>query len=203
MRNGRAGTIFGVNQLCGSPPRPPRRCVDSLLLRLPHMDRVRACPAAMILSVLCPRIASMATLALNSGPRMRRLLMGGSPVQGGCPASEVHDGACPEKPVPLRSAWRTCSARGRRCPEPSSEGRKGSMQCSARRAEASRKRPIGRANVPDGAGHRARSRDQRDCTRLGHYFSGLLEPACSPRALRSFASLSQRSLWLTAVMQPV
>ena len=32
---------------------------------------------------------------------MRRLLIGGSPDQGRCPASEVNDGACPEKPVLL------------------------------------------------------------------------------------------------------
>ncbi|QPN65882.1 hypothetical protein [Synechococcus sp. CBW1006] len=29
---------------------------------------------------------------------MRRLLIGGSPFQGRYPASEVNDGACPEKP---------------------------------------------------------------------------------------------------------
>ena len=43
----------------------------------------------------------MATLALNSGLWVRRLLMGGSPVQGRYPASEVNDGACPDKPVRL------------------------------------------------------------------------------------------------------
>ena len=32
---------------------------------------------------------------------MRRLLIGGSPDQGRYPASEVNDGACPEKPVHL------------------------------------------------------------------------------------------------------
>jgi hypothetical protein len=32
---------------------------------------------------------------------VRRLLMGGSPVQGQYPASEVNDGSCPEKPVHL------------------------------------------------------------------------------------------------------
>jgi hypothetical protein len=48
----------------------------------------------------------MATLALNSGLWVRRLLnsfgegcaYGGSPFQGRCPASEVNDGGCPEKP---------------------------------------------------------------------------------------------------------
>jgi hypothetical protein len=54
---------------------------------------------------LRPLIASMATLALNSGLWVRRLLnsfgegyaYGGSPFQGPCPASEVNDGGCPEK----------------------------------------------------------------------------------------------------------
>jgi hypothetical protein len=32
---------------------------------------------------------------------VRRLLIGGSPVQGRYPASEVNDGTCPEKPVHL------------------------------------------------------------------------------------------------------
>jgi hypothetical protein len=45
----------------------------------------------------------MATLALNSGLWVRRLLIGGSPHQGRYPASEVNDGACPEKPDHLAS----------------------------------------------------------------------------------------------------
>jgi len=32
---------------------------------------------------------------------VRRLLIGGSPFQGRYPASEVNDGACPEKPIHL------------------------------------------------------------------------------------------------------
>jgi len=55
--------------------------------------------AAISWIVLRPLIASMATLALNSGLWVRRLLIGGSPDQGRCPASEVNDVACPEKPV--------------------------------------------------------------------------------------------------------
>jgi hypothetical protein len=55
---------------------------------------------------LRPLIASMATLALNSGLWVRRLLnsfgegfaYGESPFQGRYPASEVNDGDCPEKP---------------------------------------------------------------------------------------------------------
>jgi hypothetical protein len=43
----------------------------------------------------------MATLALNSGLWVRRLLIGGSPFQGRCPASEVNDGGCPGKPDQL------------------------------------------------------------------------------------------------------
>ena len=43
----------------------------------------------------------MATRALNSGLWVRRLLIGGSPDQGRYPASEINDGACPEKPVHL------------------------------------------------------------------------------------------------------
>ena len=43
--------------------------------------------------VLRPLIASMATLALNSGLWVRRLLIGWSPVQGQYPVSEVNDGA--------------------------------------------------------------------------------------------------------------
>jgi hypothetical protein len=62
--------------------------------------------AAISWIVLRPLIASMATLALNSGLWVRRLLnscgegcaYGGSPFQGRCPASEVNDGGCPEKP---------------------------------------------------------------------------------------------------------
>jgi len=50
---------------------------------------------------LRPLIASMATLALNSGLWVRRLLISGSPDQGRCRASEVNDGACPVKPVHL------------------------------------------------------------------------------------------------------
>jgi hypothetical protein len=57
--------------------------------------------AAICWIVLRPLIASMATLALNSGLWVRRLLIGGSPFQGRCPASEVNDGGCPEKPVHL------------------------------------------------------------------------------------------------------
>jgi hypothetical protein len=33
---------------------------------------------------------------------VRRLLIGGSPFQGRCPASEVNDGGCPEKPDHLK-----------------------------------------------------------------------------------------------------
>ena len=54
--------------------------------------------AAISWIVLRPLIASMATLALNSGLWVRRLLIGGSPFQGRCPASEVNDGGCPKKP---------------------------------------------------------------------------------------------------------
>ena len=50
---------------------------------------------------MLPLIASMATLALNSGLWVWRLLIAGSPFQGRYPASEVNDGACPEKPVHL------------------------------------------------------------------------------------------------------
>jgi hypothetical protein len=68
----------------------------------------------------------MATLALNSGLWVRRLLMGGSPVQGQYPASEVNDGTCPEKPVHLtdqrgetqhlaRRAAFTCLSRSDAC----------------------------------------------------------------------------------------
>jgi hypothetical protein len=45
----------------------------------------------------------MATLALHSGLWVRPLPMGGSPLQGRYPASEVNDGACAEKPDQLRS----------------------------------------------------------------------------------------------------
>jgi hypothetical protein len=44
----------------------------------------------------------MATPALNSGLWVLRLLIDGSPDQGGCPASEVNDGGCPEKTVRLK-----------------------------------------------------------------------------------------------------
>ena len=43
----------------------------------------------------------MATLALNSGLWVRRLLIGGSPDQGRYPASKANDGTSPEKPVHL------------------------------------------------------------------------------------------------------
>jgi len=65
--------------------------------------------AAIPWSVLRPRIASMATRALNSGLWARRLLIGGSPFQGRYPASEVNDGACQEKPVHLNSQTYTAS----------------------------------------------------------------------------------------------
>ena len=55
--------------------------------------------------VLRPLIASMATLSLNSGLWLRRLLFGGSPFQERYPASEVNDGACPEKPNHLKPKW--------------------------------------------------------------------------------------------------
>ena len=58
--------------------------------------------AAISWIVLRPLIASMATLALNSGLWVRRLLIGGSPYQGWYPASEVNDGGCPEKPDHLK-----------------------------------------------------------------------------------------------------
>jgi hypothetical protein len=50
---------------------------------------------------LQPLIASIATLALNSGLWVWRLPMGGSPFLGRFPASEVNDGRCPEKPYHL------------------------------------------------------------------------------------------------------
>ena len=61
--------------------------------------------AAISWIVLRPLIASMATLALNSGLWVRRLLnsfgegfaYSGSPYQGLCPVSEVNDGGCPGK----------------------------------------------------------------------------------------------------------
>jgi hypothetical protein len=40
----------------------------------------------------------MATLALNSGLWVRRLLFGGSRLQGRYLGSEVNDRGCPEKP---------------------------------------------------------------------------------------------------------
>lgn len=40
----------------------------------------------------------LATLALRAGLWVRRLLIGGGPFQGRCPASQVNDGGCPEKP---------------------------------------------------------------------------------------------------------
>jgi len=57
----------------------------------------------------------VATLALNSGLWVRRLLNsfgegfanGGSPFQGRYPASEINDGTCPEKPDHLKP---NCSA---------------------------------------------------------------------------------------------
>jgi hypothetical protein len=45
----------------------------------------------------------MATLAMNSGLWVRRLLIGGSPFQGRYPASEVNDGTCPEKTDHLKA----------------------------------------------------------------------------------------------------
>ena len=73
--------------------------------------------AAISWIVLRPLIASMATLALNSGLWVRRLLnsfgegyaYGGSPFQGRCPASEVNDGGCPEKPDHLTGSCRAAS----------------------------------------------------------------------------------------------
>jgi hypothetical protein len=70
--------------------------------------------AAISWIVLRPLIASMATLALNSGLWVRRFLnscgegcaYGGSPFQGRCPASEVNDGGCPEKPDHLKGDGR-------------------------------------------------------------------------------------------------
>ena len=60
-----------------------------------------ASSAAISWIFLRPLIASMATLAWNSGLWVRRLLIGGSPGQGRYPASEANDGACPEKLVHL------------------------------------------------------------------------------------------------------
>ncbi len=50
----------------------------------------------------------MANVALNSGLWVRRLLMSGSPLSGAGPASQVNDGACPEKPDHL--SLPVCSA---------------------------------------------------------------------------------------------
>jgi hypothetical protein len=60
--------------------------------------------------ILRPPIASMATLALNSGLWVRHLLMMGAPFQGRCPASKVNDGGCPGKPDHLTPFW--CFHRG-------------------------------------------------------------------------------------------
>ncbi|MBL6802889.1 MAG: hypothetical protein ISQ52_07325 [Synechococcus sp. BS307-5m-G38] len=44
---------------------------------------------------------------------MRRLLIGGSPDQGRYPASEVNDGACPEKPDQLSGADMFVASKGK------------------------------------------------------------------------------------------
>ena len=50
----------------------------------------------------------MATLALNSGLRVRRLLIGGSILQGRYPDSEVNDAPSPGKPDHLRGSELGC-----------------------------------------------------------------------------------------------
>ncbi len=57
-----------------------------------------------------PLIASTATLALNSGLWVRRLLTGGSPVQGRYPASEVNDDPFPQTSVHLTGRLRFSSS---------------------------------------------------------------------------------------------
>ena len=54
--------------------------------------------AAISWIFLRPLIAPTATPALTWGLKVRRFLIGGSPVQGRYPASEVNDRACPAKP---------------------------------------------------------------------------------------------------------
>ena len=95
------GLLTPDEQLAGS--------IEQLPLTLAHLDWVAAqgalhgatplaWSAAISCIVLRPLITSMATLALNSGLWVRRSLIGGSHIQGWCPASEVNDGGCPEKP---------------------------------------------------------------------------------------------------------
>lgn len=71
-----------------------------------HLWLVPAAAGSVAISriVLRPLIASMATLALNSGLWLRRLLISGSPFQGRYPASKVNDGPYPEKTDHLRAA---------------------------------------------------------------------------------------------------
>ena len=72
--------------------------IQQLPLPLAHLDRMDGVVGGISWIVLRPLIASMATLALNSGLWVRRLLIGGSTFQGWYPASEVNDRGCPEKP---------------------------------------------------------------------------------------------------------
>ena len=80
-----------------APPELLASAIKKQPLPLAHLDWMDGVMAAIFWIVLLPLIASMASLALNSGQWVRRLLIGGSPYQGRCPASEVNDRACLEK----------------------------------------------------------------------------------------------------------
>lgn len=70
-----------------------------------RLDRVDGEISWISWIVLRPLIASMATRTLNSGLWVRRLLIVECPDQGRYPASEVNDGAYPEKPDHLNLVY--------------------------------------------------------------------------------------------------
>jgi hypothetical protein len=79
--------------------------MQQLPLPLAHLDGVNGVISCDLLDGLATADRLHGDPALNSGLWVQRLLIGGSPDQGRYPVSEVHDGACPEKPVHLTLWW--------------------------------------------------------------------------------------------------
>jgi hypothetical protein len=91
-----------------SPLQPPdlleqlTGSIQQLSLPLAHLDGMDAVIGADFLDCLAATDRLHGALALNSGLRVRRLLIGGSPSQVRHPASMAKDETCPQKPVHLK-----------------------------------------------------------------------------------------------------
>jgi hypothetical protein len=93
-------TVGGVLALF-APGEQLTCTVQHLSLSLAYLDRLDRVISRDLLDRLAATDRLHGYSGLEFGTVVRRLIIGGSPDQGRYPASEVNDGACPEKPVHL------------------------------------------------------------------------------------------------------